>query len=163
MKNKKVIIVSVVIIVALMVIGICYFYNKRFNDDIVFIEYSFGGGYGTQADCETIFIKFNDDNKVEISAIEGKISKVISINEEDVNELKNIIGENVSKLEEDLSNNDVMDGSSSYITINGAQKFGGYAVTDENYRKIASKIYEIVGQEEIENIKEKIKEYYGKD
>lgn len=163
MKNKKVIILLVVIMLALIVIGFCYFYNKSFKEDIVFIEYSFGGGYGTQADCETIFIKFNDDNKVEISAIGGKINKVISINEDDVNELKNIIKENVPKLKEDLSNNHVMDGSSSHITINGTHKFGGYAVNDENYHKITSKIYEIVGKKEIRNIREKIKEYYDED
>ena len=163
MKNKKVIILLVVIMLALIVIGFCYFYNKSFKEDISFIEYSFGGGYGTKADTETIFIKFKDDNQVEISAIEGKINKVISINEDDVNELKNIIKENVPKLKEDLSNHNVMDGSYSHIKINGTHNFGGYAVNDENYCKITSKIYEIVGQEEIGNIREKIKEYYDED
>lgn len=160
MKNKKVIILLVIIVLSFIGIGIYLFYNRSFNEDIVFIEYSFGGGYGTRADCETIFIKFNDNNEVEISAIEGKISKVISVSENDVNELKDIIRENIPKLRKNLSNNNVMDGSYSHITINGTFEFGGYAVTNNNYRKITSKIYEIIGQEELENIREKIEEYY---
>lgn len=161
MKNNKVKFLLIIIIsILLITIGICYFCNKSFDEDITSIEYSFGGGYGYIAQTESIYIIFNNDNKVEISAIEGKINKTISVSQNDMNELKNIIKENIPKLKKNMSNYDIMDGTSSYITINETYEFGGYSVSNKYYNKIESKIFEIVGYEEIEDVREKIKEYY---
>lgn len=162
MKNKKVIILLLVIILAVVILGVIYILNsKKFNEDIIVIEYTTGGGFGTLADCEEISIKFNEDNRIKISAINGKLEKVISVSENDVAELKNIIKENISGLKEDLSDDDALDASYSYITINN-MKFGGYAVSNKNFIEIKNKILEIVGQEKIKEFRESIGKYYEK-
>ena len=118
--------------------------------EIIFNEGSWGED--TVYNTETITVKLSYD-KSSIS-YKDKISKDISINKNEFKELVDLIDNNFYELEEDLSNNGVLDGDISSITVKDNNKgknytSGGYAVENETYNEIRSKIKEVIGKDTI--------------
>lgn len=141
--------------------------NKESKDDNnlenLEIEYKTGGGFGTKSDTALVTININSD-KVVLSYQD--ISKELPLDEEKYTELVDLINEKFYDIDEDAdSNEDILDGSLSYITVTNedgeSYEVGGYMPQDSDYKKIESKIYKIVDSKTISDFRNnELKEYF---
>lgn len=143
--------------------------NKNRNSSStnnVEIEYSIGeGGDGLEYKVAEVSVKIdssgaiisfeshkNSGIDIDTSIYEKykELKKNIDIDKEKFLELVALINEKFYKLESDLSDNSVLDGGSAYITVKNkgndtSYTVGGYAVRNEIFSEIQSKIYETIG------------------
>lgn len=128
--------------------------QKIDNLEINYIEYSNGGGFGTEAECATKSIIIKDDGYVKLTNEYNKnIVEEFKIDEVVVRELVDYINENFEVFsKEDITDDDASDASSQYIIIKTKDgknyKIGGYCVIDEQFNGIAKKIIDSIGKEE---------------
>ena len=150
-----------VFISLIVFVGIVYCFVNRIKNikkiddfDVEYIEYSIGGGFGTEAQCATKTIKIKNDGIVAfVNSYNKDLIKEFKIDQEIVNDLFNYINENNSVLTTGVKTDEqAMDAGSQYIILKTKDekeyKIGGYCVIDERFDEIATKIIETAGKEE---------------
>ena len=134
--------------------------NKIINQEIIdnleisSIEYSSGGGFGTQAETATITVIINDDGSVEFTnSYKESLTNEFKIEEANVKDLENYINENRDIFfKENITDEEALDASSEYIKVKTkdgkSYDVGGYCVIDDQFDEIVDKIIESAGEEE---------------
>lgn len=149
--------------------------NKNRNSSStnnVEIEYSIGeGGDGLEYKVAEVSVKIDSsgaiisfkshknsgiDINTDIYEKYKELKKNIDIDKEKFLELVALINEKFYKLKSDLSDNSVLDGGSAHITVKNkgndtSYTVGGYAVRNEIFSEIESKIYETIGGHSVIN------------
>ena len=151
MKKRYVIIIGGI----LLLLGIVlYVRNLTIRNDsgINYIEYSYGGGYGTIADTATKTIKISGNGKVVFSNSYNNSVQKFRISQETYNDLCQYIEENSSIfIIKPHENNNVLDAGSADITIrydDGAEyTVGGYAISNQKFSDMEEHIIDAVGRE----------------
>ena len=164
MKKKHYILIGFLII---LVIGGIILYkanNSKLSNDtnINYIEYAYGGGYGTMADTATKRIIIKSDLTVQFSNDYNNSTKIFKISSDKYNELCAYIIDNSSIfINKPKENMNVMDGGSSHIivkTTDGQEyNVGGYMITDKKYTNMKTKIIDIAGKKRFNNYANSIK------
>ncbi len=134
--------------------------NKIVNQEIIdnfeinSIEYSSGGGFGTQAETATITVIINDDGSVKFTNnYKESLINEFKIDEAIVKDLENYINENSNIFfKENITDEEASDASSEYIKVKTkdgkSYAAGGYCVIDGQFDEIVNKIIESAGEEE---------------
>lgn len=142
---KKRLLLLLIITIGVLLVG-C---KKEDYSNVVItkIEYSYGGGFGTQADTADKIFTFTEGklvvtNSYDDSTLEMELSK------EKYEELVEFIKDRMSVFDEKTKKNtEVMDGGSSYLKVtlddNTTKEMGGYMVSNKKYVEIKEKIYDI--------------------
>lgn len=142
---KKRILLLLIITLGLVLVG-C---KKEDYSNVVItkIEYSYGGGFGTESTTAEKTFTFAEGklvvtNSYDDSTLEMELSK------EKYEELVEFIKERMSVFDEiTKKDTDVMDGGSSHLKVtlddNTTKEMGGYMVSNEKYVEIKEKIKEI--------------------
>lgn len=143
--------------------------NKIVNENIIdnleisSIEYSYEGGFGSEADTATITIIINDDGNVQFTNNYKKtLIKKFKIDETIVKDLENYINKNCEIFsKKDITNEDALDAGSEYIRVKTKEgksyEIGGYCVSDNQFNEIANKIIETAGKEEYTKYRKEIR------
>ena len=167
MKNKdsKLIIISALILTIIIIGGFFLLFNKDEHQDaeIVKIEYSFGGGFGTIKEVSKKYITFTNDGKVVLSNDYNDYTETIEIGKEKYNELSSFVKSRLSLFDEKpKEENSIMDGGSYYLTVElkdgTIKRIGGYMITNKKFEEIEDKISEFVNSERISQYRRNIKE-----
>lgn len=127
------------------------------------IRYTSGGaGFGTEAMCADIILSIDSSGNVELTNdYATQYEEHYKINSDEYLSLVDYIERNIDIFTtEDRSENDVLDGSSDYIVVEtdtGKEyKTGGYAVSDEEFKRMEAKIKQTVGEERFESYADRI-------
>lgn len=155
-KDGKLIVISALILTIIIIGGFFLFFNKDDYKDaeIIKIEYSYGGGFGTIVDVSNKNITFTNDGKVLLSNSYNSYTETLDIGEEKYNELSSYVKERLSLFDEkSREEHNVMDGGSSYMEVElkdgTIKKIGGYMVSNKKFKEIKDKITEILGNDRI--------------
>ena len=160
---KKVLFILPIALLCIFIMG-CQ--NKYENVNIIKIEYSYGGGFGTLIDTATKTITLNHDGSVILSNEYNDYTETHRIDESKYNDLVNFIKKRMAVMDKKADEDkNIADGSSSHLKIElddgSSKKFGGYMVKDKKYIEIKEKIYETIGYDLIDNYSKKMKENYS--
>ena len=152
---KKNLFILLILLVGLLTIG-CAKKDKYKDVEIVKIEYSYSGGYGTLIDTAKKMFTFYDDGKVVLSNSYDESTYSFEIGVDKYNDLCAFIKERMYIMDRNArEDNNVLDGNSSYLNVEldgGIKKsFGGYMVKDKEYIEIREKIYEYIDTEDLNN------------
>ncbi len=158
----------IIISILLCLLGVLLYYKvikpKRIenNSDITYIEYSFGGGYGTIADTATRNIIIDESGHVSFTNNYDSHIETFTLNNLEYDKLRTFIMESFDLfINKPRENNDVLDGVTSHITIKRVSgeeyKIGGYAIMDNRYGKMVNKIIDTAGRERFNKYSESIK------
>lgn len=154
MKNKKILILIIAVSVILIATIVFRFisYENYSNLDIIKVTYSYGGGYGTEADTATKTITINSDGSVIFTNSYNSLTKDVNISSSDYEKLTNFIKKKMSLFNSIIiTEDDVYDGTSSHITIESKEgktyEVGGYMVSNKKYKEIKNMIMDTVGVE----------------
>ena len=154
MKNKKVLIICIIVFIVLISLLVYKFisYKKYSNLDITRIVYSYGGGFGTKKETATKTITINSDGSVIFSNSYNSLTDSFSIDLSKYVELTNYIKKRMSLFDGKVIKEDnATDGTTSHIIIetNGGEKYkvGGYMIIDKKYEETETKILDIVGHD----------------
>ena len=152
------ILLAILLIIVLVIVGL-FLYNKLnhiniTNEDIVKIEYSYGGGYGTEIYTATKTITFTNDGKVLLTNSYDLSKKELDIGVDKYNELVQYVNDRNAVFKEKIfESKNVMDGGSSHISITlkdgTTYKVGGYMVSNKKYKEIKEKINELIDRNEL--------------
>lgn len=164
MKNNNIVkIIIAALVIALIAYSVFSIINNNNKEeyDIVKIEYSYGGGYGTRIDTASKYITFTSDGNVTFTNGYDDSTKSYNNGVEKYNELCNYINDRSRLFTKGVSEDkDVLDGGSSHIEIvlkdGTSHKIGGYMVSDTKYKEIVHKINELINKEELLNYVENI-------
>lgn len=131
--------------------------------DFKTIRYTSGGaGFGTEAMCADIILSIDSSGNVELTNdYTTQYEEHYRISSDEYLSLVDYIEKNINVFTtEDRSENDVLDGSSDYIVVEtdtGKEyKTGGYAVSDEEFKRMEAKIKQTVGEERFESYADRI-------
>ncbi len=158
MKNGKTVIAItfIIVIVIITIILILVLINKKThtNDEIIEINYSYGGGFGTIISTSYKKISINQNGEITFSNNYNSYIEKDSINQEKYDELKDFILNRISLFnEKPLDNENVLDGTTSSIIIKfktgEVKEIGGYMIKNNKYQEIKDKIYETISAERI--------------
>lgn len=148
---KKSIFIFLFVLVGLVVVGCAN--NDKYKDvDIIKVEYSYSGGYGTNISVAERKFTFNNDGVVNLSNGFDNSTASFNIEKSDYDELANYIKEHIRLFDKKVrEDSNVMDGTSSKVTLklsDGTTKtFGGYMVRNKEYKEIVNKIYEYIDKD----------------
>ena len=127
------------------------------------IKYTSGGaGLGTEAMRADIILSIDSSGNVELTNdYATQYEEHYRISSDEYLSLVDYIERNIDIFTtEDRSENDVLDGSSDYIVVEtdtGKEyKTGGYAVSDEEFKRMEAKIKQTVGEERFESYADRI-------
>ena len=137
--------------------------KRVFNDDALIsegnnfelIQYSSGGGFGTQAMCATITVSIDGDGKVILTNnYDSNVEKSFQISSDEYAALVHYISDHMSVFSvKERDHDDVLDGNSYYLLVkkkadNNEYKTGGYsAILDDDFQQISSRIISTIGEE----------------
>lgn len=110
------------------------------NGDLI-IEYNYGPTYGTKEDVENRYIINVYDNKTVEYGYKNDEKKTKDIDSETYQKLINeVFSDSFLKLDEDVSNTDIVDGGSSEVILHledgSTKKIGGANSTNKRYNKV---------------------------
>lgn len=147
---KKYLLLITIAALAFITIG-CEKEDHKYGE-IVNIQYSFSGGYGTIEDVATRYITIKSDGNVILTNDYDSTTASFDISKEQFDELAKYVYDRIDLFERKVKEeNDVLDGGTSRITIefdNGETKsVGGYMVSDKSYSEISEKISELKDNE----------------
>jgi len=180
MKNKNAVLVVVGLIVLVLVIGliIAAVRNKNNTGEKKEIEmptkykisYCFGGGFTTYADSLNRCFSVDQDGnvKLELTDDEAKVKPLeFKVDVKDAKILMRYFYDNeFYNLKKDLSNNDVTDLNTSYLKVESNtfnREVGGYAASlNSKFKQFSNKVYELVGEEKINEFTENVRNAYEK-
>ena len=168
---KKVKIIGFIILIIAIIGFIIFKFNiinkilANFNSiDNLEIEYTSGGGFGTQWDLAHIKIKI-DANGAIISY--GNLSKNVDIDQIEFSELVALINEKFYSLPSDLTEKSMMDGGNYTIkvtnkNIGNSYSVGGYGADGNKvFQEIRTKIQKTIGDGIISNFRQnELKSYF---
>jgi hypothetical protein len=174
MNRKHLIIIGILLVI--VIIEMCFIFGKKKdtdNDGDSFeptskftITYSSGGGFGTELDCATENIEIDQGGNIKMYLPKYKEFEPLTfkISEKEAKELYSILmSKGYMKLKEDLSNYDVSDGGSSYITIksdNVDRSVGGHAAfTNGKFSSMVSEIRKVVGEKNLDKFDEELERF----
>lgn len=148
---KKSLLISFILLIGVLTIG-CSKKDKYKDVEIVKIEYSYSGGYGTVISIAKKTFTFYSDGKVVLSNAYDDSTYTFEIDKDSYNELSNFIKERMHIMDKKAhEDKNILDGSSSYLDVelaDGAKKsFGGYMVKDKEFIQMRDKIYEYIDQD----------------
>ena len=157
MKKKYLIIIIAVIIVVIVSILLIVLLNKNKKHEfveIVEINYSYGGGFGTIVDTATKTLTFTPDGEVKMSNSYNSYTDTFTIDQSKYKELNEFISDRISLFDKKAKeDNDVMDGGSYRISIklkNGETKsIGGYMIRNKEFIEIKEEILNIIDIEKL--------------
>lgn len=119
------------------------------------IQYSSGGGYGTQAMSATITVNIDSNGKVTLTNnYDSNVESSFQIDSEKYADLTHYINDHMSVFSvKERDHDDVLDAGSYYLTAKKTggdeYKTGGYAATlDDDFQQMCSKIIDTIGEEE---------------
>ena len=175
-KNRvKFLIIIVVIIIDFIYLYVLKYKRDYFKENTIpeeyIITYRYGGGYTTYANAleKYIMIDYNGDVVIELSDPEIEVDPMLySVGRDKASELiEYLIKNGFKSIKEDLTDNHVTDASSSYINLQypGYDKtVGGYAATlNKKFRNYSNKIIETIGEDKLEEFKDRVQEYVEKE
>ena len=125
------------------------------SSDFELIQYSSGGGYGTQAKSATITVNIDSNGKVTLTNnYDSNVESSFQIDSEKYADLTRYINDHMSVFSvKERGHDDVLDAGSYYLTVKRTggdeYKTGGYAATlDDDFQQMRSKIIDTIGEEE---------------
>ena len=145
---KKYVLILFIVLSVVFIAG-CEKKDDQKYGNVVSIEYSFSGGFGSMAGTAQKNIKFKSDGSVLLTNGYDSSTASFKIDQSEFDSLAKYIYERVdvfdNKVEEDLN---VTDGSNSKITVEFSDKtiktMGGYMVKNKKYVEIKNKIKELL-------------------
>lgn len=170
MKKKFLIGIFIILILFVGVVFVKRFMSRsKINNDLILVEYSYGGGFGTIADTASIIIKIDMEGNGEL-AVKGddKAPKEsFTIDDEKLEELKNIIKDSDLLLRDavdEVDYNECLDGRISNLNIYLQGKTYSYrwdsCYDSARLSKVINAIKEIVTEKRIRSFRQDIRKYY---
>ena len=130
------------------------------------ITYSYGGGYGTYVQTLSKEIIISSDGTITIQLTDKDLVDPITYKEDkkEIDKLYTYLIDNQFKaIKKELTNKNVTDYYSSYITIKYKgyeRKIGGYAASlNKRYNKLETKIRDFIDEDKLEEFDNELKEY----
>ncbi len=178
-KNKKAVLVVVSLIVLVLIVGliIAAIKNKDNKEEKEIsmpskftISYCYGGGFTTYANSLNRCMSVDQDGnvKIELTIDDSKVKPLeFKVEAKDAKTLMRYFYDNeFYNLKKDLSKDDVTDLDTSYLEVESNtfnRKVGGYAASiDSKFRKFSNKVYELVGEEKVNEFSESVIKAYEK-
>ena len=131
--------------------------KKSSEKDKIKVEYNNSGGFGTMADVGTVTVTITSTKAV--LSYKDEVTKTISIKEEDFSDLVELINKKFYDIDEDAdSDNSILDGSTSYISVTNKDtdetySVGGYMPQNKDYKEIENEIYNVIGKDTISDFR----------